>query len=184
MTKQIKILVFGYSFRKDSFTKAISTTIAGKSNTEMKISEYNISDIPIFNQDSEQNAPENVKKFKKNIEESDALVIVTPEYNYSIPGYLKNAIDWATRPYGNNSFEEKPIAIVSSSPGPLGGYRAQNHLKQIFPLLNAHIINRPEVIISHVHEKVKEGKIVDKQTLDLIDSMLGALFAWTNRIKK
>ena len=91
--------------------------------------------------------PTKVKEFKTKIRESDAILIATPEYNYSITGVLKNAIDYASRPYGDNPFDDKPVAIMSASVGMLGGARAQYHLRQMFVFLNMHPINFPEVIL-------------------------------------
>ena len=97
--------------------------------------------------------PQKVKEFKLKIREADAILVATPEYNYSVPGVLKNAIDSATRPYGDNPFNEKPVAIMSASVGMLGGARAQYHLRQIFVFLNMHPVNSPEVIVSFAQNK-------------------------------
>lgn len=137
----------------------------------------------MYNQDEEGNLPEAVKEFKKTIKEADAILIATPEYDYTIPGYLKNAIDWATRPYGDNSFDDKPGAILSSSPGMLGGVRAQYALRQSCVFLNLHLLNKPEVIIPAIHEKIKEGKLIDEHTKEKIHELLAALCAWTKRIQ-
>jgi chromate reductase len=91
---------------------------------------FDLVNIPPLNQDIEMDMPSKVKEFKSKIREADAILIATPEYNYSVPGVLKNAIDWASRPYGDNSFDGKPVAIMSASPGMLGGVRAQYHLRQ------------------------------------------------------
>src|SRR5207302_6515138 len=89
-----------------------------------------VGEFPLYNQDDEVKIPEIIKEFKDKIKSADAILMVTPEYNFSIPGYLKNALDWATRPFGDNSFDDKPAAIMSASPGILGGVKAQYVLRQ------------------------------------------------------
>src|SRR5690606_27750516 len=102
-----------------------------------------IGDFPLFSQELEKDMPEVVQDFKRRVKEADAVLIVTPEYNYSIPGFLKNALDWASRPADDNSFDGKPGAIMSASPGMLGGARAQYALRQVCVYMNVHLINRP-----------------------------------------
>jgi chromate reductase len=128
--------------------------------------------------------PEKVKEFKGKIKAADAILIVTPEYNYSVPGVLKNAIDWASRPYGDNSLESKPVAIMSASTGMLGGARAQYHLRQTFVFLNMQPVNRPEVMVNFAAQKFDEkGKLIDQKTQDLIKQLLYNLVSWTNKLK-
>ena len=106
-----------------------------------------------MNQDEENNYPENVKNFKKQVKESDGVLIVTPEYNYSVPGYLKNVLDVASRPYGDSPFDGKPVAIMSASIGMLGGSRAQYHLRQSCVFLNMIPVNTPEVFVTFAPQK-------------------------------
>jgi chromate reductase, NAD(P)H dehydrogenase (quinone) len=111
------------------------------------------------------------------------LLIATPEYNYSIPGVLKNAFDWASRPYGDNAFDGKPVAIMSASTGLLGGARAQYHLRQCFVFLDMHPINRPEVIVVQAAKQFDEkGTLTNQDTRDRIKQLLENLIAWTNRL--
>ena len=125
-----------------------------------------------------------MKLFKSKIKAADAILMVTPEYNYSVPGVLKNAIDWASRPYGDNSFEGKPVAIMSASTGMLGGARAQYHLRQSFVFLDMHPVNRPEVIVTFAPQKFDEnGKLTDEQAKKLIVDLLTALAAFTRKLK-
>ena len=134
---------------------------------------FDIYGIPAFNQDTENNMPEKVKDFKSKIREADAILIATPEYNYSVPGCTKNAIDSATRPYGDNPFNEKPVAIMSASVGMLGGARAQYHLRQIFVYLNMYPINVPEVIVTFAQEKFDaNGKLIDENTQQFLIQLL------------
>lgn len=109
---------------------------------------FDLAPIPPFNQDLEKEPPQIVKAFKAKIRAADAILIASPEYNYSIPGVLKNAIDAASRPYGDNAFDGKPVAVMSASIGMLGGARAQYHLRQSFVFLNMYPINHPEVMLA------------------------------------
>lgn len=112
-------------------------------------------------------------------------MIATPEYNYSIPGVLKNAIDWASRPYRDNSFEGKPVALMSASTGILGGARAQYRLRQTFVFLNIYPINRPEVIVTFAPQKIDENcKVTDETTRKFIRELLENLIAWTRKLRK
>lgn len=117
----------------------------------------------------EEDPPERVREFKARIREVYAILIVTPEYNYSVPGVLKNTIDWASRPYGDNAFEGKPAAIMGASMGVLGTARAQYHLRQSFVFLDIHSVDSPEVMISTAQEKFDEdGNLRDEHTREKI----------------
>lgn len=182
--KKMKILAFGGSFRKDSFSKIVlkETKYLLPSDADIKI--FDIKGIPFFNQDLEQDLPKNVIKFKLKIKNADAILIVTPEYNYSMPGFLKNAIDWASRPISDNSFNEKPVAIISSSTGMLGGSRAQYHLRQSFVFLNSYVLNKPEVMIPFVDQKIYNNRLKDEKTKEKIKEILKALVKFASEIKK
>jgi chromate reductase len=145
---------------------------------------FDLSPIPPFNQDFERDPPQIVKDFKAKIKSADAILIATAEYNYSIPGVLKNAIDSASRPYGDNAFEGKPVAIMSASTGILGGARAQYHLRQSFVFLNMYPINHPEVMLAHAKENVDEnGNLTNQETRKLISQLLNELIRWTIKLK-
>jgi len=123
---------------------------------------FDLEGIPPYNMDLEDRMPARVMEFKDKIRTADAILIATPEHNYSVPGILKNAIDWASRPYGDNSFQGKPVAIMSASPGMLGGSKAQYHLRQMFVFLDMYPINRPEAFVTFASEKIDDnGRITD-----------------------
>jgi chromate reductase len=145
---------------------------------------FDLDGIPPFNQDLEKDMPRKVIEFKSKIRNADALLIATPEYNYSVPGVLKNAIDFASRPYGDNPFDEKPVAIMSASIGMLGGARAQYHLRQMFVFLNMYPINRPEVIVTFAPDKFDEedGKLLDDDTKKFLGQLLQNLANWARRL--
>jgi chromate reductase, NAD(P)H dehydrogenase (quinone) len=124
-----------------------------------------------------------VIELKRRIRETDAILIVTPEYNYSIPGVLKNAIDWASRPYGDSAWNEKPVAVMGASIGTIGTARAQYHLRQVFVFLNMFPINQPEVMISNAAERFDaEGNLTDETTKKLIRQLLQSLADWSRRL--
>lgn len=165
LKNKLKILGFAGSLRAGSYNKLLLRA-AGKLLPNDAILEiFDLADIPLFNQDIEMDMPPKIKEFKSKIREADAILIATPEYNYSVPGVLKNAIDWASRPYGDNPFDGKPVAIMSASIGMLDGARAQYHLRQMFVFLNMHPVNGPEVIVTFAQQKFDaNGNLVDDNT--------------------
>jgi chromate reductase len=185
MSEKISIFGFAGSLRKGSYNKALLRAAAELLPEEARLEIFDLEGIPPFNQDLEKQMPEIVKGFKAKIKAADAILIATPEHNFSIPGVLKNAIDWASRPYGDNSFDGKPVAIMSASTGMLGGARAQYHLRQTFVFLDMHPINKPEVIVTFARDKIDEqGRLTDETTRKIIKQLLESLVAWTKRLKK
>jgi chromate reductase len=180
----VKILGFVGSLRKRSYNKTLMRTAVKLAPEDAAIEVFDLEGIPPFNQDLERQPPQVVKEFKAKIRKADAILIASPEYNYSVPGVLKNAIDWASRPYGDNAFEEKPVAIMSASIGTLGGARAQYHLRQSFVFLNMHPLNHPEVMMPFAEDNVDaEGNVTNEQTKQLIRELLEALVRWTRKLK-
>lgn len=185
MNRLITILGFAGSLRKNSYNKSLLRAAMELVPKDAKLEIFDLEGIPPFNQDFETRPPEKVKEFKAKIRAADAILIATPEYNYSIPGVLKNAIDWASRPYGDNAFEDEPVAIIGASGGMIGSARAQYHLRQTFFFLNMHPINKPEVIVTFASEKIDEkGRVTDEKTREKIKELLESLVAWTRRLKK
>jgi chromate reductase, NAD(P)H dehydrogenase (quinone) len=139
--------------------------------------------VPLYDGDVDDDAhrPASVLALKQRITEADAVLIATPEYNYSIPGVLKNAIDWASRPGYRSPFRDKPVAIVSASPGAVGGARAQGHLKQVLLGMAAEVFPYPEFLVGTAHEKIVDGRLVHEDTRAHLRTMLAALVAWLER---
>ncbi len=184
MDKKVHVLGFAGSLRRQSYNRAILAAALEMvpDNTFLEI--FDLEGIPPFNQDLELQPPEKVREFKAKIRAADAILIVTPEYNYSIPGVLKNAIDWASRPYGDNALDGKPVAVMGASPGMTGTARAQYHLRQTFVFLNMYPMNRPEVMVPSANEKIDEnGKVKDERTRKKIKELLESLVIWTKRMK-
>jgi chromate reductase, NAD(P)H dehydrogenase (quinone) len=185
MEKIVHILGFAGSLRKGSFNRALLREALELVPEDARLEVFDLEGIPPFNQDLEIQPPEKVKEFKTKIRGADAILIATPEYNYSIPGVLKNAIDWASRPYGDNALEGKPVALMGASVGMLGTARAQYHLRQTFVFLNMHPLNRPEVMVPFVNDKINnDGKVTDPKTKEKIRELLESLIVWTRRWAK
>jgi chromate reductase len=184
MEQTVRILGFVGSLRKGSYNKALMRVAVELAPEDAKIEVFDLEGIPPFNQDLERQPPQIVKDFKAKIRKADALLIASPEYNYSVPGVLKNAIDWASRPYGDNAFEGKPVAIMSASIGSLGGARAQYHLRQSFIFLDMHPLNRPEVMMPFAQDNVDaNGNVTNEHTRQLIQELLEVLVQWTRKLK-
>jgi len=179
----MKILGVGGTLRKGSYSKALLLEAKKLAPKGIVIELTEIANFPLYNTDYEM--PSIVQDFKNKIKAADAILFSTAEYNYSIPGSLKNALDWGSRPYGDNSWEDKPAAIMSESIGMLGGVKAQYHLRQMMLFINMHPLNRPEVVVGNVAEKFDEkGNLVDEHTKEKIKELLQALVDWTERLKK
>ncbi|MEY3721690.1 MAG: hypothetical protein RL618_2209 [Pseudomonadota bacterium] len=171
------------SLRRQSLNTAALRACAGLLPPGVTMDLADISAIPLYNEEiREQGLPASVQTLREQILRADALVIATPEYNYSMPGVLKNAIDWASRP-PSQPFEGKPIALMSASPGGFGGARAQYQLRQVFIYLNGLILNRPEAMISAAHTKFDaQGELTDPTAADQLKALLAALADWTRLI--
>jgi chromate reductase len=185
MIPKISILGFAGSLRKGSYNKSLLRAALEMVPAEVELEIFDLEGIPPFNQDLENQPPEKVKEFKARIRAADAILIATPEYNYSIPGVLKNGIDSASRPYGDNAFNGKPVAIMGASIGMLGTARAQYHLRQSLVFLNMYPLNQPEVMVPFAQEKIDQnGRVTDQKTREKIKELLDALVIWTRKLKK
>lgn len=182
MSKTIKILGISGSLRKASYNSGTLRAAVKLVPEGAEIEIFSLEGIPAFNQDEEQNPPAKVAKFKKKIKEADAILFVTPEYNYSVPGVLKNAIDWASRPYGDNAFDGKPAAIMGASIGGIATARAQYDLRKMMVFLNMFAVNQPEVMIGNAADKFDDkGNLTDEETKKYIGKLLKALVDLTKK---
>lgn len=182
--EKIRVLGFSGSLRKASHNTGALQAALELVPAEMELEIFNIAPIPLYNHDvSEQEGfPLAVEEFRQKIAAAAALLIVTPEYNYSIPGVLKNAIDWASRP-PNQPFNGKPVAIMGAGAG-FGTARAQYHLRQVCFYLNMFPLNKPEVMIQRTWEKFDaDGRLTDEETRKQIKALLEALVPWAQRFK-
>ncbi|MBI5570437.1 MAG: NAD(P)H-dependent oxidoreductase [Desulfomonile tiedjei] len=184
MGSKLSILGFAGSLRQSSFNKAILRAALEMVPSEATLEIFDLVGIPLFNQDLESQPSERVTEFKAAIRAADALLIATPEYNYSMPGVLKNALDSASRPYGDNALDGKPVAIMGASIGMLGTARAQYHLRQSCVFLNMYPLNLPEVMVPFVQDKIDDkGRLTDPKTREKITELVDALIVWARRLK-
>jgi chromate reductase len=185
MNRPIRILGIAGSLRRNSYNRAALRAAQQLVPEGAVLDIFELDGIPVFNEDDERQPPARVVELKKRIREADAVLFVTPEYNYSIPGVLKNAIDWASRPYGDNAWNGKPSAIMGVSVGKLGTARAQYHLRQVFVFLNVLAVNQPEVMIGNAAEHFDaQGRLTNETTKDLIRQLLANLVSWTRALQQ
>jgi chromate reductase, NAD(P)H dehydrogenase (quinone) len=183
MNQPLKILGIAGSLRKQSYNRWALKAAQGLAPEGAVLETFDLDGIPAYNEDEEGSPPSPVIALKAAVRAADAVLLVTPEYNYSIPGVLKNAIDWASRPYGDSAWEGKPAAIMGASIGVMGSSRAQYHLRQCCVFLNMYTVNRPEVMIANAASKFdSEGKLTDDRTREQIRKLLQALVDWTKRL--
>ncbi|HZS85638.1 MAG TPA: NADPH-dependent FMN reductase [Stellaceae bacterium] len=180
----LTVLGISGSLRKGSYNTAALRAAQELAPPGMAIETIGISALPLYNEDVRAAGfPPAVQELRRRIAAADALLFVTPEYNYSMPGVLKNAIDWASRP-PDQPFNDKPVAIMGASPGMIGTARAQYHLRQSCVFLNMHVLNKPEVMIANAASRFDaEGRLTDEATRGFIRDLLTALAAWTKRLR-
>jgi chromate reductase len=182
---KIKVLGIAGSLREGSYNRALLRAARDLSpeGLELRIFER-LADIPLYNEDVlARGAPEPVVALKEAIRRADALLWVTPEYNYSIPGVLKNAIDWASRPAKDSPLNGKPVAIMGATTGMWGTVRSQMHLRQVCVFTNMHPLNKPQVLVARAASKFDDdGHLTDETTRGFVRELLVALVEWTLRL--
>jgi chromate reductase len=178
------IAVIVGSIRRDSLNRKLAGALAELAEPRDRYAFSRIDDLPLFSQDLEASPPAAVTRLKGEIEAADGVLIVTPEYNRSIPGVLKNAIDWAARPYGKNSFDGKPTAAIGTSPGAIGTAAAQQHLRSILAYLNVILMGQPEAYIAFKQGLIDDsGKIADEGTRKFLQGYVDSFSAWVERLR-
>ncbi len=184
MSEIVRVLGISGSLRKASFNTALLRAAIALAPAGVHIEVANIARIPLYDEDVRaQGFPESVAKLRDQIAASDALLVVTPEYNYSVPGVLKNAFDWASRP-PKPPFAGKALAIMGASTSLGGTMRAQYHLRQIAVFLDMHPLNKPEIFVRSAASAFDaEGRLTDETTRKLISQQLEALASWVHRLK-
>jgi chromate reductase len=180
---ELKVLGISGSLRKGSFNTALLRAAAELLPEGMTLETFDLSPIPLYNGDVEAvGTPAPVVDFKARIAAADALLIVTPEYNYSIPGVLKNALDWASRPAMSSPLNGKPLAMMGAG-GRFGTTRAQHHLRQVATFTNMLPVNRPEVAVTIMGSFDEDGRLINEDSRALIQQLLRALKDWTLKLK-
>ncbi|MBW8906618.1 MAG: NAD(P)H-dependent oxidoreductase [Betaproteobacteria bacterium] len=178
MADQLTILGIAGSLRKDSYNKGALRAAQQLCPDGARLEIYDIAGLPLFNQDEERNPTAKVTEFKQKIRAADAILFCTPEYNYGVPGVMKNALDVASRPYGDNAWSGKPVALMSAAMGVAGGIRAQYQVRQCFVFLNMEAVVQPEVAIASAPQRFDEkGNLTDETSKKMIRQLLENLVA-------
>ncbi|MCE3255743.1 MAG: NADPH-dependent reductase family protein [Rickettsiaceae bacterium] len=185
MTK-FKVAIIVGSLRKDSMNLKLAKALAKLGQDKFEAKFLQIGDLPLFNQDLEANFPESATRLKNDIAASDAVLFVTPEYNRGMPGPLKNALDWCSRPYGKNSFTKKPGAICGASVGAIGTACSQNSLKPILNYLDIILMGQPELYLHFTDGLIDdEGNVTNENTKKFLQKFVDAFDAWLKQhVKK
>jgi chromate reductase len=182
-TRNVAVLVG--SLRKASFTRKLALAMKALAPPSLGLEIVEIGQLPLYSQDDDANPPAPSAAFKKCIGESDAVLFLTPEYNRSVPGVLKNAIDIGSRPYGKSAWDGKPAAVVSNSPGAIGGFGANHHLRQSLVFLNMPTMAQPEAYIGGVADLFDEsGAIKKPETKQFVEKFLAAFAHWIEQTAK
>lgn len=164
----MKLLVMDGGISKDSLNQKLYKAMKSHAPKGIEIVDYPIENLPFFSQDLESDLPQEVQDFKKLVKGSDAVLFITPEYNRSIPGVLKNAIDWASRPYGKSEWDKKPAGVMGASVGNIGTFGAQHHLRQVLAYLNMPTMGQPEFYLNGSKSFNDKGELTDEKTKEFI----------------
>jgi chromate reductase, NAD(P)H dehydrogenase (quinone) len=181
----VRILGFAGSLRAASYNRALLRTVQEIAPAGMIIDAFDLAAIPLYNGDVEAAGdPAPVTEFKNAIRAADAILVVTPEYNHGVPGVLKNAIDWASRPPRDSPLGGKPAGILGASPGMVGSARAQTQLRQAFTFTNTPVMPQPEILVGRAHEKFDAaGHLTDDVTRKFLGAWLAAFRVWIGRFR-
>jgi chromate reductase len=180
-----RVAVVVGSLRKDSLNRKMAKALAAMAPPTLSLEIVEIGQLPLYNQDDDASPPPASVAFKEKIAGADAVLFVTPEYNRSVPGVLKNAIDIASRPYGKSAWDGKPAGVMSVSPGAIGGFGANHHLRQSLVFLNMPALQQPEAYVGGAGDLFDEsGGLKKPETKKFLDSFLAAFTAWIERTAK
>jgi chromate reductase, NAD(P)H dehydrogenase (quinone) len=180
----IIVAAFSGSLRKESYTTKLVKAFQQLAPVAVTVQIIDISKLPFINQDLETDTPQTVKDLNDSIDRADAILLATPEYNRSYSPILKNALDWGSRPEGQNKWNGKPVAIIGCTPYALGAFGAQNHLRQVVMYLNMPVLQQPEFYLGNAGDKFNDhGDLTDEQTYKKISELWGAFIQWINKIK-
>jgi chromate reductase len=179
-----KIAIIVGSLREGSINRKVARSICALRDDNLDCSMIEIGDLPLYNQDLDSNPPEAWVRFRKTVGEADGVLFVSPEYNRGIPGVLKNAIDVGSRPYGQSVFDKKPAAIVTASPGAIGGFGANHQIRQVGVFLNMPMMQQPEAYLGHVTDDSfdADGRLKDGPLKGLIETLAHAFHDWVHMI--
>jgi chromate reductase len=181
-----KIAILVGSLRKDSINRKVAQSICAIRGDNLQCSMIEIGDLPLYNQEYDGNSPPEYERFREEIRSADGVLFVSPEYNRGIPGVLKNAIDVGSRPYGKSVFNGKPAAIVTASPGSIGGFGANHQIRQAAVFLNMPVMQQPEAYLGHVGEDAfdADGCLKDGPLKELVTKLAHAFHDWVDMIHR
>jgi chromate reductase len=184
LARLIKVMGFAGSLRRASFNRSLLHAAQTLAPEGMEITAFDLLAVPLYNADVEaEGDPQGVAAFKQAIREADAVLMVTPEYNHGVPGVMKNAVDWASRPPQSAPLARKPVGIIGASPGVTGSARGQSQLRQAFEFTNSYCMPQPELLVFRAHEKFDaEGRLVDEATATYLRRYLEAFLEWARRL--
>jgi chromate reductase len=182
MASSRRVAVVVGSLRKDSFNRKMAKALAAMAPKELSLEIVEIGQLPLYNQDDDASPPPASVAFKKKIADADAVLFVSPEYNRSVPGVLKNAIDIASRPYGQSAWNGKPAAVMTVSPGAIGGFGANHHLRQTLVFLNVPLLSQEAYIGNAFALFDDTGELVNESTAEFLRAYGQAFAAWIERI--
>ena len=181
-----KIAIIVGSLREGSINRKVARSICALRGDNLDCSMIEIGDLPLYNQDYDANPPEQYVRFRQQIADADGVLFVSPEYNRGIPGVLKNAIDVGSRPYGQSAFDKKPAAIVTASPGSIGGFGANHQIRQAAVFLNMPVMQQPEAYLGHVNDDSfdEDGCLKEGPLKDLVSVLAHAFANWVDMIHR
>jgi chromate reductase len=181
-----KIAIIVGSLREGSLNRKMARAICKMRDDNLDCSTVEIGDLPLYNQDYDSDPPEQYVRFRKEVAQADGVLFVSPEYNRGIPGVLKNAIDVGSRPYGQSAFDKKPAAIVTVSPGAIGGFGANHQIRQAAVFLNMPVMAQPEAYLGHVTDNSfdEDGGIKAGALKDLVTNLAHAFHDWVDMIHR
>jgi len=185
MNKTIGIIAG--SLRRESYSKKIANAIVSMAPADFEFKIILLEDLPVYNQDFDDynQVPISYTKFREEMSAVDGVIFITPEYNRSVPGVLKNAIDIGSRPYGKSIWDKKPAAVFSCSPGNISGFGANHHLRQSLVFLNMPTMQQPEVYLAHIDKSFDEqGNLTDERTIGFLQKAVTSYINWFNQLTK
>jgi chromate reductase len=181
MSIEHKVAVLVGSLRKESINRKLAQAFIELAPAELKLSIVEIGDLPLYNQDLDETPPAQWTRFREEIAQANAVLFVTPEYNRSVPGVLKNAIDIGSRPYGHSVWNGKPGAVISASPGGIGGFGANHHLRQSLVFLNVPTMQQPEAYLGHADKLLDaQGKVSNADSRKFLSGIIDGFAHWVD----
>ncbi|MDE2076796.1 MAG: NAD(P)H-dependent oxidoreductase [Burkholderiales bacterium] len=183
MSQSHKVAVVVGSLRKESWNRKIALALQKLAPASLQLSVVEIADLPFYNEDLDASPPAAWSRFRDEIRASDAVLFITPEYNRSVPAALKNALDVGSRPYGHSVWSGKPGAVISASPGQIGGFGANHHLRQSLVFLNVLMLQQPEAYLGSINKSFDDaGQLASDHTREFLSKFITAFDAWVQRV--